>query len=235
MRSAILSTLAVFASFVLCAAARADSTLFIGTGLGTACQFGCAGDPNLIDPGSFDIAQSSPSGPSIPLYVVLAIPNATALSNSTIDGSTGSFVGVFNNPMGDIDNEIALEFPGAFSGCFSGPPPGLGVSTCAYPGAGLGAMQAADAAIGVTDTNGYAVETFFIGSISGGQLVGVNGENIPLGSFLFAFAPQPGQNIGPDGTPFTQAGLVTPEPGSLALLGTGLLSTAGILRRRRKA
>ncbi len=51
--------LAILAVALLCGSpVWADSTLHIGTRTGTACQAGCAGDPNLIDGGgSFDIAQ----------------------------------------------------------------------------------------------------------------------------------------------------------------------------------
>ena len=65
------------------------------------------------------------------------------------------------------------------------------------------------------------------------------GGNIPVGTFAVAYAEDanPPTNGGHQyATPFTQAGLGTgnqvPEPASMVLVGVGLLSAAGLLRRR---
>ena len=61
IRKLCLLTLAVTITTLLASGfARANSTLHIGPGAGTACATGCAGDPNLLGTGDvLDIFQNS--------------------------------------------------------------------------------------------------------------------------------------------------------------------------------
>src|SRR5438552_17713874 len=60
---------------------KADSTLHIGPGAGTACATGCAGEPNLIGSGNIvDIFQTSGGANATltpPQLLILGIPNDT--------------------------------------------------------------------------------------------------------------------------------------------------------------
>jgi hypothetical protein len=57
------------------------STLHVGTGQGTSCAQGCAGDPNLLGGAStFDLYQTSGGGGSLlnqPVLLILAQPHGT--------------------------------------------------------------------------------------------------------------------------------------------------------------
>ncbi len=64
-------------------------------------------------------------------------------------------------------------------------------------------------------------------------LINFTATGLPLGTFVVAY----GHNSQPNSAAFTEAGLTagsitTPEPGSMALFGTGLLILGGAIRRR---
>ena len=202
-----------------CTPAWADTTLHIGTGIGTACQSGCAGHPNLISADGFDMAQVS-NGTNAGIssvFLILAVPNDTTFNSSIlINGSAGNFVG-FDNTT-DIYN-----FLGTFQNANS-----LGTL-----GDTLGNLEGADSNIlGITAT-GYGIYTFSLGSIPAGGFVALDGTGVPLGTFAFGLGIQ--DNGKTDGTAITESGLNVPEPSSLLLLTAGLFSLAGIRRRRIQA
>src|SRR5713101_3563485 len=79
------------------------SVLQIGTGFGTACATGCAGDPNVITPTLFDVYYNG-GGPALssPFVVILGLawdgssvkPTAPSLTGTYYAGNAGSGVGV---------------------------------------------------------------------------------------------------------------------------------------------
>ena len=207
----------------------ADSTLHIGTGIGTACQAGCAGDPNLIDGGTnFDIAQvAGGANKSIAdLMLVLAVPNDTTAQTLmvTVNGTT-TVTGVFSGFDSTTD---IYTFLGDTSLNNSNSLTNLEGADCTH-----------DSLCSVT---GYGVYVFNLNvPIAPGGFVGLSASGgLQLGTFALGLGTQSDKKSTLDGTPFTEAGLSTgsngpvstPEPGSLALLGVGLFSMAGLLRRR---
>ena len=214
--------LKVFAMALLLLAAvscaKADSTLHVGTGLGTMCQAGCMGDPNLIDAANFDLAQvSNGSNAGIAsLFLVLAVPNGTA--NITINGSTGTAVG-FDSTT-DIYNFLSLH---GYTAAGS-----LGVL-----GDKLGNLEGADSSkLGITAT-GYEIYVFSVGGIANGGYVGLSGSGVPLGTYAFGLGVEGNGNSA--GTPFTEAGLNVPEPSSLMLLMVGMIALVGGMLLKTKA
>ncbi len=219
MKGKILTVLGVVALLLAFGSpARADSaTLFINGG---------GGDPNLISGGSFVVLQNqggNPAGTIANLILLFSVPGATS-GSLNFGALTGSFVGTL-----------------ATSPSCNNPVPGTDVYSCA----GIA---------GITDTNtnqsnsltnfntaelahnGFTAASYGIYrvTISGANLgakgfITINGS-FPVGTFVDAFGVNgSGREFA---TPFTEAGLVVPEPGTLALFGSGLLGLAAAIRRR---
>src|SRR4051794_10139138 len=60
------------------------ATLDIGSGAGTPCATGCAGDPNQITRKDFDVYQNSGAANALtsPLLIILGIPDYTGTAKS---------------------------------------------------------------------------------------------------------------------------------------------------------
>jgi hypothetical protein len=215
-----LSLLGLIAIALCCAGpAMADSNLHVGTGTGTACQSGCAGDPNLIGTGgTFDIAEVSHGANAgiASLTLILAVPNDTSNSlDILVNGVTGT-------PEG-FDNTTDI-----YTFLFG--------STSLNNSNNLTNLEAADLAHDGITATGYGIYEFSVGSISPGGFVELTASGIPLGTFAFGEGVNDGGKL--DGDAFTEAGLTTtgsvtsPEPGSLLMLATGLLGLGGLVRRK---
>jgi hypothetical protein len=248
---------AICLSLVCAVQARAQTdpaTLHTGTGQGTACQQGCAGDPNQIGSGgTVDIYQTSNgAGANLvsPILVIIAVPNDTT--------GTGAYLPTnvqFFNPYNSASPVAGVAAPetGGNFGLRAASNPATGyfgtmTSGDVYTFLGLGSsitnsenftnLTGADSSIdGVTATS-YGIYVFALsgGTVGANGLVNMNFSGLPLGTFVIAY----GQNSSGTGfaTPFTEAGLTSsgtstiPEPGSMALFGTGLLVLGGAIRHR---
>lgn len=216
-----LSLLGLIALALCCAGpASAQSTLHVGTGTGTSCQSGCAGDPNLIGTGgSFDLAQVSEGSNAglSSLTLILAVPNDSTGANLLtllINGAGGTFEG--------FDNTTDIY---SFLG-----------DTSLNNSNNLTNLEAADLTHDGVTATGYGIYEFSVGSILPSGFVDLMGTDIPLGTFAIGTGIDGNGKL--DGTPFTEAGLTTtgsmttPEPSSLMLLASGLLGLGGLVRRK---
>ncbi len=250
------------------------ATLHVGTGAGTSCAQGCAGDPNQVGGTQVSIYQNSAGAPTLasPILVIVGIPN----DPTNLFGSTNPIGGVtwYNPYSGYPGNAVAGTSAFASAGTFGLINPvsngffGDFTSSSSgdiYSFLGLPAdtnsnnwtnwASAASSINGITASN-FGIYVFAItgSTLSENGLVNLTFTGqLPSGTTIVAF----GENITETttcktkrgvttcttttthqvyDTPFTEAGDVksVPEPGTITLFGTGLLSIAGMIRRRRK-
>ena len=234
------------------------SNLHIGPGLGTSCQTGCAGAPNLVPSTEFDIWNiSNAQGHSLtnPVLLIIGIPNdssggtaapgtitltnaghATAGTGALTD--PGYFGGV-NTPSGYAGSWVASDKEDVYSFLnLTGANNSNNWSNWAGSSGDPGASN-----FGI-----YVYSLNITGGLQEGSGVNVSFSSaLPVGTMVIAYGCQDSANLNsynpctgnpnPFATPFTESGKAqaVPEPATSSLLGFGLLILAGFSMRRRLA
>lgn len=148
-------------------------------------------------------------------------------------GGTGSYADITFNYLSPTSTPYAIGTAYLFSASYSGTPDGLSSATADL----LGTAVAVDGVYRFDDSVTLAAGTmyFLYGDTLTPAGVQTGGGYIPDGSYVFAdsgtsdFA---GDDTGLSSNFVVDGTAVTPEPSSIALLGTGVLSVALMARRR---
>lgn len=170
-------------------------------------------------------------------------PNVVNLSGT---GSTGQSVGILlgtntfginingNKSVAGDDLVILAAFPNGLAGSVNGV---SFSSLSAFPEQGaIGAIQSTWSGMGIV-FNSTAFGYANLGAIGSGS-ISVTASGVPTGTILYAEIINPTTGKILYITPNSEAGVLgvssvaTPEPGSLSLLGTGLIVVAGVVRRK---
>jgi len=221
---------------------KADSTLHIGPGAGTACATGCAGEPNLIGSGNIvDIFQTSGGANATltpPQLLILGVPNDTTnlFASDPITGVT--YTNPYPGGTSTAGSSPSITFEGAMTS---------GQEVYSFLGLSGNASNsftnwsAADATINGITATGFGIYELSLTGANLGPKGLINilfaSGSLPLGTFAVGY----GMNSDgkPFDTPFTEAGLTSsnavPEPCTLLLLGTGALALTRFRKRSRAA
>src|SRR5580658_7021605 len=111
-----IAVVVLFPSLSMATTFLDPATLHIGTGYGTACAQGCAGDPNIVPTNKLDIYQNSggAGGLTNPVLLILAVANDTTnlYASNPISSVT------YYNPAVGGTADPASSFNGATAGTF---------------------------------------------------------------------------------------------------------------------
>jgi hypothetical protein len=160
---------------------------------------------------TFDIVNKETGTLSGEAFVVVMVPNGT-LSFTTTTGTLTATVLNFNS--GNLTTALN-EGSGLVNYNFS-------------------TIASFSAQANITATS-YTLYEFDVGPVSGGQgtlLAGLSYGSLPVGTFIMSFLEDGTTGAVIQQTPASESITVTPEPGSMALFGSGLVLVGGFLRRR---
>jgi len=223
--SAILLLIVGCISVVCSYQTRADNNIYISSTSNTS------GDPNLLNPASINIGyENKNASAASPLLIIVAVPDlpggepVPTLSNVSL--LSGTFYGLtftsgvnsaFSLTSGSVYHTLGL--PGPASESFANFKPFVPSTVASF------------------DLYVFA-DNCALGMASCAAPLNIDIENSVPGTFIAAFncpavASTPCRNGTEGATPFTTSGLVTPEPTSMLLFGTGLVALGAKLRRQK--
>jgi hypothetical protein len=240
------------------------STLHIGPGWDTACATGgCPlynrSELNGFGGGQLDIYQNSSGATALnnPVLLILGVPNtqpqltSSMVSDATVEwypsATTGPGVSLGSltiAPKADGISKYLDSSTGLYGVMTSGQEVYSFLNLTGDHSNSFTNWAAADQTLFPTlaPITGFDIYVFGITTtkktqFTGNTLLNVKfGSNLPQGSYAVAYGiSSTKQKTLAYTTPFTEAGIDVPEPGTLALLGTGLAALIAVRRRTRRA